>query len=480
VSSRTDSLLVGHVVGLDLGSTYIKGVLVDAAGAEVATARRPSPWQSLPQGCAEMEPGRLLDAVGEVLVELAATGREVAAIGVSGMAESGVLLDRADGVVGPVVAWFDPRGGDDVADLPEDLRADFAGVTGLPLGPLATFTKLWHRSRRLGLDLSGRQWLNVPELVAWWLGGVRRAEVSLAARTGLLDQDTGRVWSRAVEVLGADPDLVPALAPAGSSWGTASRHVPAPMAGAVLTVAGHDHLVSSAAAVVLDLDTLYDSMGTAEALVRVLEGVLDRPARERLAAHGINVVRHFLPDRGVMLAGTKSGLLMRRVLQLVGVEDVAGRSALDDQVLALPPAAADTGVEVRGAANDDGVLTVRTDSDGLSPALLFHATLRDGRQVLSEVLARMDAEAAPAVRSVVAGGWTRMRCVRRARQDLLPAPAFSDRDEDTAYGAALVAAFAATPGEGDLADFLARSIRATAGSVAGQAAHHTTPEGTAR
>ena len=57
----------------------------------------------------------------------------------------------------------------------------------------------------------------------------------------------------------------------------------------------------------------------------------------------------------------------------------------------------------------------------------------------------MDAEAGPATETVVAGGWARMASVRRAREAALPGLVFSDRDEDTAYGAALVAAFAADP-----------------------------------
>jgi sugar (pentulose or hexulose) kinase len=373
------------------------------------------------------------------------------------MAEAGVLLDGRDRVGGPVVAWFDPRGGEDVDDMPAVVREQFAGRTGLPLGALATFTKLWHRSRHEGLDLSGRQWLNVPESVAWWLGAERRAEVSLAARTGLLDQDTVAVWPEAVEALGVDPGFLPPVTAAGAVWGLASREVPASMAGAVLTVAGHDHLVSSTASGVLDLDTLYDSIGTAEALVRVLDGVLDAPARARLATHGVNVVRHMLPGRGTLLAGTRAGLLMRRALQLVGVNDEAGRTALDEQVMLLPDDREEA-VTAWGAGNADGVLHLRADADGLSPALLFDATLRHGSEVLAEVLAVMDAENPPATRTVLAGGWTRMESVRRARRAVLPNPRFSDRDEDTAYGAALVAAFAADPTADDLVAYLAKSV----------------------
>lgn len=447
------------VVGIDVGSTYIKVVLTGLAGAELATSRRATPWRNLPEGRTEMPAQDLIDAVSSALAELGEQQRAVVGIGVSGMAEAGVLVDRADRLHGSVIAWFDPRGADELSDLPPDLRAEFPGRTGLPVSPLATFAKLWHGTRVEGRDLTGLQWLNVPELVAWALGGERYSEGSLSGRTGLVDQDTGQVWMRAIEVLGADDTLLPPLREAGSSWGLATRLVPPTMTGAVLTVAGHDHLLSSAASGVLDVDTLYDSMGTAEALVRVLDGVLDRDARARLAAHDINVGRHMLPGRGVMLAGTKTGLLMRRTLQLVGVHDAHGRAALDDQVMLLPPGdAAAAGVVVSGATNDDGVLEIRADSDGLSPAVLFHAALRHGSEVLLGVLAQMDAENPPATRSVLAGGWSRMRSVRRSREQILPSVRVSDRDEDTAFGAALVAAYAADPTADDLAGFLTHAI----------------------
>lgn len=440
-------------VGLDVGSTYVKAVLVEIGGGEIASARRPTPWTGS-GGSAEMSGATLLDTVSAVLSDLEDHPGTVVAIGVSGMAEAGALLDAEDEARGPVVAWFDRRGAEELALLPDDLRRDFPGRTGLPLVELATFAKLWHRIRTEGLDLSGLQWLNVPELVARWLGGERYAEPSLAARTGLLDQDTGAVWPRAIEMLGATTDLVPPLLAAGSVWGHASAGIPPAMSGAVLTVAGHDHLVSCVASGVIDLDTVYDSMGTAEALVRVLDGVLDPDARARLASHGVNVLRHLLPDRGVMLAATKSGLVMRRVLQLVGVYDDAGRAALDDEVMLLPDGP--TGVTVTGARNDDGVLAIHTDTDGLSPALLFEASLQHGNEVLQEVLSVMDAEHRPATRSVLAGGWVGMRSVRRSRQRLLSDVRFSERAEDTAYGAALIAAFAADPSSTDLSTYLGR------------------------
>jgi hypothetical protein len=47
----------------------------------------------------------------------------------------------------------------------------------------------------------------------------------------------------------------------------------------------------------------------------------------------------------------------------------------------------------------------------------------------------------PAARStLLTGGWAGMKSVQRARSHVLPEVRVSDRDQDTAYGAALFAA----------------------------------------
>jgi sugar (pentulose or hexulose) kinase len=447
-----------HVMGIDVGSTYVKGIVVDDGGAQVAITRIDTPWRAQPNGCTEMLAADLRAAVGTILRDLAAqlTARavdaRVVAVGVSGMAEAGVLVDADGQVVRPIVAWFDPRGEDALTSVSAEVARDFPGRTGLPFTPLATFAKL-AMFRAEGLDLAGLQWLDVPEYVAHVLGGDRRAEMSLVARTGLLDQDTGEPWDAALAELGVDRSFLPPIAAAGSSWGSVGADLPEPFTEAAITVAGHDHLVASVAAGALTPDRLYDSMGTAEALVRLLDHPLAADSRDRLAAHGINTVRHMLPGRAVLLAGTRSGLLMRRVLQLAGISDAEGRARLDDAVMALDDVPA--GLTVSGADNTDGILAVHAATDGLSPAAVFAATLRHGTEVLHEVLAHMDAEVPPATSTIVAGGWAQMRCVRRDRRDALPVVTFSGHQEDTAFGAALVAAYCADDSATDLIDFAA-------------------------
>jgi sugar (pentulose or hexulose) kinase len=454
-----------YVMGIDVGSTYIKGIVVDPNGSQVAIARVDTPWQARPLGRTEMDAAALDGAVRTILDDVAAQlvahepDARIAAIGVSGMAESGVLVTEeeppspVDAVVRPIVAWFDPRGDEALASVSDDVSRDFGGRTGLPFTPLATFGKLLtHRAE--GLDLSGLQWLNVPEFVAHTLGGSRRGETSLVSRTGLIDQGTGDAWGAALDELGVGRSFLPPRLAAGSSWGTVRGDVPEPVVGARITVAGHDHLVASVAAGAVSPETMYDSIGTAEALVRVLDHPLDRAARASLAEHGIDTVRHMLPGRSVLLAGTRSGLLMRRVLQLAGIHDAAGRARLDDAVMSLSEAPA--GLRVTGGDNADGVLTVHASSDGLSPAALFAAALRHSTELVHDVVARMNAEVPPATSTIVAGGWAQMASVQRERLAALPGVIFSDHQEDTAFGAALVAAFCADDSATDLTDFAAK------------------------
>ena len=438
------------VAGLDLGSTGVKVLVADEDGTELLVHQRPTPWRGGPGGTTEMDADDLLATLADLLqsaaIELLALlpGREpvVEAVAISGMGETGMLLDRHGVAVAPGFAWFDPRGQQQIDSMPERLRSQFAGRTGLPVGAQVSVAKLLHL-RENGLELRGLRWFNLPEYVAASLGAREASEYSLASRTGLLDQDSGEPWGEMLDHLGVSGDFVPPLVDAGTVLGAATAGwLPPAFAGARVTVAGHDHLVSAVSGGSIPADRYHVSMGTAEVLLRVLDGPIPFAARERLADCLINSVRHVVPGKHVVVAGVKSGLLMRRTLQLCGISDRAGRDRLDDVAHALPLGgglAADA-VDVRGARNDDGVLSVTVRADGVSPAELFNAVLRHGNDEITLLVDAMD-DVIPAARStLLTGGWAGMKSVQRARAQVLPEVRVSHRDQDTAYGAALFAA----------------------------------------
>ena len=219
--------------------------------------------------------------------------------------------------------------------------------------------------------------------------------------------------------------------------------VPDDLVGAVLTVAGHDHPVAAVGCGVVGADELFDSFGTAEALVQTVPDSLDFSARERLARNGIDAVHHVLSGRRALLGGTKAGLLLRRVLRLLGADNPDGRESLDEQAMALGAGGvAVQGLQVSGAANDDGVLKIVAGADEVTPAALWQAAIDHAVAEAQECLTHMAREIGPAGATVVAGGWIRMRSIRAAKEQSLPHVRFSDRSQAGAFGAALFAAHA--------------------------------------
>lgn len=442
------------VAGIDLGSTGLKMLVVDAAGTEVASEQVATPWRVGAGGTTELDADALLAAISTLLAATdAALGRvtdaPVRAIGIAGMGETGMVIDASGRAIAPGFAWFDPRGLDQIAAFPDEVRCEFAGRTGLPLGAQVTVAKLAHL-RDGGLDLAAARWLDLPEFVAAALGGDVALEYSLASRTGLLDQDAGAAWPAMLDALGLDAGFLPELRGGGESWGRVSSSFGGRFADAALTVAGHDHLVAAEAGGTLDADGYHVSLGTAEVLLRVLDAPLGFEARQRLADALINEVAHIVPGKHVLVAGVKTGLLLRRALQSAGISDRAGRDALDAAVMALPfegalPAGA---VEVTGARNDDGVLRLTLHADGATPAEIFGAVLRHSNDEIAHLIAVMDREVAPATHATLTGGWAGMAAVVRARAEVLPNLTASTREQDTAYGAARVAGrlLAETPG----------------------------------
>jgi sugar (pentulose or hexulose) kinase len=357
------------------------------------------------------------------------------------MGETGMLIDPLGQAVGPAFAWFDPRGAEQALAFPAEIRTEFAGRTGLPLGAQVSVAKLAYL-RDQGLRLRGLRWLNLPEFVATSLGADALLERSLTSRTGLLDQDTGEPWPEMLTALGVDLTFLPDQVDAGTTFGRATQAVPSVFSDALITVAGHDHLVAAEADGELPADHYHVSMGTAEVLLRIIDEPLGYEARTRLAGHLINEVRHVVPGKHVLVAGVKTGLLLRRALQAAGINDRTGRDRLDDAAMSLPYEgllAADS-IGVSGARNDDGVLRLRLRTDGATPEEIFLAVLRHSNAEISGLIAAMDAEVPPARTSTLTGGWADMRSVRRARALVLPQMRTSQRQQETAYGASRVAA----------------------------------------
>jgi len=449
------------VIGMDIGTTAAKAVVRSGSRPGAPYAEQPTPWHTGSRGQTEIDPYRLVDVAVELIgravraAESAWGPVRVRGLGVAGMAESGVLLDGAGRPAAPVIAWFDHRGGPEIEQAAREapgFAAAFERTTGLPWSSQASIAKLlWLRASGC-LAGPASTWLSVPEWIVFGLGGDLVREPSLASRTGLIDQGTGELWPAAAAVAGLSARILPDERPAGFPAGYL-RHdgVDSCAAGAVLTVAGHDHPVAAIGAGVVEKDELFNSSGTADVLARCLPGTLAETQRQAVVSAGWSLGRHVLPDTSLLLAGVSGGLLLRRLLAALGAESEDARAALDRASLTIGDLPAGLSVRGDGRTQDDVILRIQ---DGATPASVWTAAVRYTADQARLLLDDIEKVVGPHRRAVAAGGWTRMASVRAAKANAIKAISFSPVVQPGVTGAALLAAFA-LDGEGlPLADFI--------------------------
>ena len=130
------------LLGIDVGTTFCKASVVTLDGRERAHGRVPTPW-SRRGGRTEIDPRALFDAALAAGREaVAASGVErLVGVGVTSMAETGVLIDAAGNPVAPAIAWHDPRGEEEGASLVATFGERFTETTGLPATRLCSASK---------------------------------------------------------------------------------------------------------------------------------------------------------------------------------------------------------------------------------------------------------------------------------------------------------------------------------------------------
>ena len=427
------------LLGLDLGTTYAKAAVIGLDGEERGHGRTATPWRRVPTG-AEMDPHDLVTAALEAAREAMGAvplGR-VVAIGVTSMAETGVLLDVAGEPVAPMIAWHDTRGDAEAREIDRALGADrFTEHTGLPASRLCTLSKYrWMRAHVPGAE-AGVRWLGVAEWMVRALGGDDVAELSLSSRTGFLDLHRRGWWEDALAFAEAPPGFLPE--PRGS--GQAAGRVNALLAeaeGAVLTVSGHDHPCASVGADAIRFGDVFDSCGTAEAFVRPVEPPVGPDAIKRAVAGGVTVGWNVVPGQQALMAGFVSGLALTRFLDLLGVS-VEDRDALEAAALGVPPGA--EGITVRGLIDDRATLEGIPRS--VTPAHVWRAGVEAVARHGAEVLATIESVAGATSRLVVTGGWARSQVVREVKRRFLGPFEEPVVTEAGARGAALIAGIAA-------------------------------------
>ncbi|MFP5316714.1 MAG: FGGY-family carbohydrate kinase [Acidimicrobiia bacterium] len=395
------------VLGLDVGTTGTKAVVVDESGAEVGRAAVPTPFTCGER--VEMDVDALRGCVAEVLGALGGVRARVAGVGVAGLAESGAPLDRSGRPLAPIVGWHDPRGQEAVDELERRLGPDLELRIGQRLRPILTAAKLgWLVEHGLA---GAVRWLGVPELVVHALTGAEATERSLAARTGCYDVGALEWMPEVGHVLGFDVSVFPPIERAGAVVGRTSeagaRWSGLP-AGIPVTLAGHDHLTGMVGAGV-GPGEVGNSVGTAETLVARWATLPD------VAAAGpVRVAVTLHPDGeswAALVSAVRSGVVLEAAVRRLGLPP----AELDAAAAGASPADVGDAVD-RLLAGEEAELD--RDRAGEVWAGLLRALA--GRT--ADAYRRLEQVLGPADKVVVFGGGSVSDPWLKAKEAALPVP----------------------------------------------------------
>ena len=268
-------------LGIDLGTSGVKALLMDDGANVVASATAPLTVSRPRPGWSEQAPADWIEATRAALAQLRA-GHDLSAvrgIGLSGQMHGAVTVDAGDQVIRPAILWNDGRSAAQAARL--DADPQFRAVSGNIVFPGFTAPKLvWMAENEPAAFSRVARVLLPKDYLRLWLTGGHVAEMSDAAGTSWLDTGA-RAWSDAL--LSASgmrrdqmPDLVEGNAPSGQLRAGLARELGLPP-GIVVAGGAGDNAATAVGAGTVAEGQGFVSLGTSGVIFAATDRYLPRP-----------------------------------------------------------------------------------------------------------------------------------------------------------------------------------------------------------
>lgn len=329
-------------LGIDLGTSEAKVLLLDAQHRIVATAgeslvvRRPRP------GWSEQDPADWWQATGAAMQRLRQAQPQalaaVQAIGLAGQMHGAVLLDAAGAVLRPAILWNDGRSQAECAEM-EAALPRLRAIAGNMAMPGFTAPKLWWLRRhepavfgRVATVLLPKDWLRLR------LTGERLSDLSDASGTLWLDVGARRWSDELLAASGLGLQHMPGLVEGSEAAGMLCADVAADWGlrpGIPVAGGGGDNAASAVGVGAVRGGQGFLSLGTSGVIFLAQDRYLPRPeSAVHTYCHALPALWH---QMSVMLA---AGSALRWACRLLGSDEarlLAQVAALDDAALAAAP-----------------------------------------------------------------------------------------------------------------------------------------------
>ncbi|HEX4684655.1 MAG TPA: xylulokinase [Gemmatimonadaceae bacterium] len=456
-------------LGLDVGTSGVKAMLVSRSGDVIASATTPLTLSTPRPGWAEQDPGAWWNASITSIraVRERAAGVSVASVGISGQMHSSVFLDREGGVIRPALLWCDARTTAECREIERRVEGE-ARLRDLASNPaLEGFTLpkvLWLRNNEPQAFARLATVLLAKDYVRYRLTGEIATEPSDASATLMFDTARRRWSGEIMSAVGLPESILPPVGESSEILGRVNdlgSSVTGLPIGTPVVGGGADNACGAAGVGVVAPGEAVVSWGTSGTLL----APVDEPRVDPLLrAH---TFCHVVPDTwyvmGVVLSagGAFAWYRDQFARDLAGLPDINQR--LDDEAASVAPGS--DGVTflpyLQGERTPHRNALARGAFVGLSlahsRAHLTRAVLEGVCFALRDSLSILQSLGLLPAELLLTGGGAHSPFVRRLQAEVFGVPVTTvNREEGPAYGAALLAAV----GAGVFPD-LASATRAT-------------------
>lgn len=215
---------MSYMIGIDLGTSSLKGILLDKTGTILTTKQAEYDLMTPQVGYSEQDPQVWLDALENVLEEIIQAVPTAAAqtegLSFSGQMHSLVLLDQTGTPLRPAILWNDVRTTAQCREIMEKAGESVIAITKNRALEGFTLPKLlWVKEHEPLIWQKAASFLLPKDYAGFYLTGNQQMEYSDAAGTLLLDVEQG-LWSTTIADIFELPPLFPPLVDSSDAIGT--------------------------------------------------------------------------------------------------------------------------------------------------------------------------------------------------------------------------------------------------------------------
>lgn len=191
-----------YVLGIDLGTSSLKGVLINELGEVIVSISSSYPLIHKKKGWSEQHPIEWINAFKEVITTIMSSvpdaKKNIEGLAISGQMHGLVLLDENGEVLRPAILWNDTRTTDECNEIMTCFADEIVNTTKNRALEGFTLPKiLWIKKNEPNIWSKSKYIMLPKDYLVWWLTGVHATDYSDAAGTLMLDLEEKK-WSELI------------------------------------------------------------------------------------------------------------------------------------------------------------------------------------------------------------------------------------------------------------------------------------------